>query len=490
MKRLCTALIVGSLLLVGCSSDNTNKTTTTTKKSQSQGKVSFKPCGTFECATISVPMDYKKPKERQIELALIKKSAADPAKRIGVLLVNPGGPGASGVDFVKESTDFLFPDEILDRFDIIGWDPRGVGQSTRVDCAESLDPLFDGVDYSPDSDQELTQLKAANAWIGEQCKKADKELLPHLSTHSSVLDMDSIRKQLGEDQINYLGFSYGTALGQLYAHQFPKNFRTMVIDGVIDLESEPTQIAIDQALGFEGALNSFFEYCRTNVCSFARGQDPAVAYSAIAQKIDATPMPSIQDPTFKLGPAQLDIGTSYSLYSGTTGWETLDTALTSILSDNPDLMLSGFSSYVGRSSTGKYDGSYASFLSIGCADGNIGNANDLVDLAQSISSKAPLFGESGIYLGLPCTTWPGVKKAKALDVDASASAPIVVIGTSGDPATPVQWARKAAKDLKTGVYIELRGEGHTSYGQGSGCINDIVDTYFLTAKEPSSQVCT
>lgn len=492
MKKILAGILIASFIVAGCSINkkDENSTTTTTAKKQMQGKVEFEKCGQLQCATISVPMNYKKPKGRKIKIALAKLSAADPAKRIGVLLVNPGGPGASGIDLVRSSANFIFTQEMRDQFDIIGWDPRGVGASTKVACARDLDFLFDGVDYSPDTDAELAKLKEVNESFGKKCEKADKELLPFLSTENSVKDMDSIRKELGEKQINYLGFSYGTVLGQIYATNYPKNFRTMVIDGVVDLEADPVDISKEQTIGFEDALNNFFDYCRMRVCTYTKGQNPRDAFLAIMKRIDATPIQSPTDPSLILGPAQFDIGSSYFLYSGTYGWQSLDSALASIVNSNdPTGMLSGFTGYVGREGANKYDGSYSSFLTIGCSDGNIGDVDEMVSFAKSLDSVAPVFGESGVLLGLPCATWYKTQEAKPFDVDASGSAPIVVIGTTGDPATPVQWARNAAEQLKTGVYVERRGEGHTAYGQGNDCIDELVNTYFLTAKEPSSKVC-
>ena len=491
MKKIVATLLIVVVIAVGCSNDKKteNSTSTTTNIISTQAKVEFKNCGELDCATISVPMDYENPKGRKIKIAITKLAAADKAKRIGVLLINPGGPGASGNELVRSSAKFIFSKEVRDRFYIIGWDPRGSGDSTKVECAKNLDYLFDGIDYSPDTKQEENELIDANEKIGKQCQKEDSELLPFLNTESSVQDMDSIRKQLKEDKINFLGYSYGTVLGQIYATKYPQNFRTMVIDGVVDLEANPREVATDQAVGFESALNNFFEYCKTNTCKYASGGDPKSVFVSIMEKVDASPVESTTEDGFVLGPAHLDIGSSYFLYGGEAGWQSLDFALNSLKKGNPDQMLSGFASYVGRGPNGVYDGSYTSFLSIGCADGNIATPNKMLEIASQLKTSAPIFGESGILLGLPCASWPKVKPSKSFNVDSSGSAPIVVIGTTGDPATPVQWARNASRQLKTGVYIELRGEGHTAYGQGIECIDELVDNYLITAEEPNSKVC-
>ena len=487
--KFVSLFIVLCIVAVGCSTNGKNSETTSTSKKFIQGKVAFEQCGIFECATISVPMDYKKPKGRKIDIAMTKRPAADKSKRVGVLIVNPGGPGASGIDFVKQNSSFLFSDEVLDRFDIIGWDPRGVGASSKPNCTKSLDKLFIGQDYSPDNQEELDSLLEANRWLGKQCEKADADLLPNLNTTNSARDIESMRKALGEDKINYLGFSYGTALGQIYATLFPDNFRSMVIDGVIDLELDPEKTAVEQIVGFEDSLNEFFNYCRNSICKYAKGKDPRTAYIDIVNSVDANPIKSAIDPDVIVDPAVMDIGVPYYLYGGLSGWRSLDSALTDLQVGDPAELFNGFSAYLGRSPGGRYDGSYESFLTIGCSDGSLGDEKKLIELSKSSQSKAPIFGESSVFLSLPCSTWPDAQESSTIEVENKGKVPIVVIGTTGDPATPVQWARSAAKSLGNSVYVERVGEGHTAYGQGNLCIDDLVNQYFISGIAPAPKTC-
>lgn len=487
MKKYFCLLLVAALSITGCSNNN-GKASTTTTETKAVSKANFTECGANLCADIEVPMDYENPSGRKLTIAMVKKPAARPSERIGVLLVNPGGPGASGIETVNNAASSIFSQEILDRFDIIGWDPRGAGDSSRLNCAKSLDYLFDGVDYSPDSDEEIAKLKEVNKRFGQDCKNDDKRLLRHLSSEETVKDMDEIRKSLGENEINYLGYSYGTALGQLYAQEFPKNFRTMVLDGVLDLAADPVATMKEQAIGFDDAMSSFFEYCQANTCKYAKGKDPRQAYMDIMNSVDAKPVRSTNEDS-TLGPAQLDIATAYYLYSGETGWNVLDAGLNDLLNGDPNKLLSGFSSYVGRSFDGSYDGSYESFLSIGCNDGTIGDASDMLELANEMGPKAPIFGESGILLGLPCATWPEEVIASAYKFEDRDTAPVLVIGTTGDPATPVQWARNTAKNLPNSIYIEKTGEGHTAYGHGDVCVDDLVNNYFISAQVPTKTTC-
>lgn len=490
MKRVALLVALVSILIVGCTSSDEPETTSSSRpKAKLHGKIEFVPCGTNECAKFEVPMDYDKPKGRKLTLSMVKIPAGNPDERIGVLFVNPGGPGASAADFVKSAGSFIFSKEILDKFDIIGFDPRGVGESTKVNCAKSLDKLFDGVDYSPENDAELNKLFEVNKWFSDRCKKADSELLPFLSTKETVKDLEQIRKGLEEETINYLGYSYGTSIGQMYASMYPKNFRAMVIDGVVDLVAEPKDIAKQQIIGFEDALNSFFQYCKTNTCRFSGSNDPKTVFLQLMKTIDDSPIASQDDPDFKLGPSQLDIASAQALYTGEDGWIALDNALDAINRSQPSQMLELFSSYVGRSFDGTYDGSYQSFLSIGCADGYLGDTKFMRGFAQEMSTQAPIFGESSVYLGLPCSTWENAQPAESFDADATGSNPILVIGTTGDPATPVQWARNAAKYLKTGVLLEFNGEGHTAYGRGNACVDSKVADYFINLKVPDQKTC-
>ena len=482
-KVICVAL---SLLLIvsACSKDSKSSSK---NESSFTPSIDFKKCEEFQCGTLEVPMDYKNVEGRKIDIAVLRRPAKDKKNRIGVILVNPGGPGASGIGMAK-SAGVIFPQEILDKFDIIGWDPRGAGASTSVSCSKNLDFLFQGVDYSPDTQEEKDNLVAVNKEFGQKCEEEDAQLLPFLNTENSVRDMDEIRKALDEEKINYLGFSYGTSLGQIYATLFPKNFRAMVIDGVIDLGAEPKDTAVQQAVGFESSIDAFFEYCKEEGCTYAASGDPKTKYIELMQEIDANPIKS-SEKNFSLGPAQLDIATANWLYSGEYGYQLLDEGLTDAQRGKPADLLGSFSSYVGRSLGGKYDGSYSAFLTIGCSDGYTANAQGMFDLATIATKDAEIFGETGILLGMPCATWPSNELAKPFEVDTSKDKPIVVIGTTGDPATPVQWARNAAKQIANSSYIEVRGTTHTSYGGGNNCVEEAVNNYFLELKNPGNLNC-
>ena len=473
------------LLFAACSNDKKPDD----KQSSFKPVIKFKDCDPYDCGTMEVPMDYRNIDGRKIKIELIRKPAENKKQKLGVLLVNPGGPGASGMNIVRDSASAVFPPEILERFDIIGWDPRGAGKSSKVTCDTNLDFLFEGVDYSPDNEAEREKLVEVNTLLGEKCEEEDAELLKFLDTESSVRDMDEMRKALGEDEINFLGFSYGSSLGQIYATLFPDNFRTMVIDGIIDLAETAKETSAEQVRGFENSIGNFFDYCRRQSCSYSQGQDPETKYLEIMQKIDQNPIASPNERNFTLGPAQLDLATSYFLYSGEVGWKNLDAALNDVNRGFPSKLLVGFSAYAGRSVGGQYDGSYSSFLTIGCADGYTAKPQGMFDLAETMVQEAPIFGMSGVLLGMPCSTWPSNSAAETFKVKTSKSKPILVIGTVGDPATPVTWARSAAKQISNSAYLEVDGDTHTSFAQGNTCVDELVVKYFLSAKSPGDQKC-
>lgn len=480
MKKILIIVLCAIFVLSACSDDKNSKSDETTTTVPKVGKVAYEECGKYLCATIKVPLNYDKPKGRKINIAIKTLSAADPKKRKGILLINPGGPGASGVEFVG-TVESLVSREILDSFDIVGWDPRGVGESSKPACSTKLDYLFDGVDYSPDNDTEKEKLIDVNKQFGEECVGDDKDLAAHIDTIESAKDMDEIRQALGEKQINYLGYSYGTALGQIYSTLFPKNYRSIVIDGVLNVGLDPLQTTGDQAIAFENAFRSFFEYCRRNACKYSAGQDPEVVFANLENQIENKPIGTLNGEI--VDTSQFMIGTSVFLYGGEEAWPSLDGALQQLIAGDTSGILYGYELYVGRDNLGTYDGEYASFLSILCADGKLADSNELFDYAAKIGEQAPLMGESTILLGIQCSYYPHVKKAKAFKVDNSKGNPVMVIGTTGDPATPIEAARAVAKNLKS-TYLEFKGEGHTAYGRSNACVNNTVEAYLLKETAP------
>src|SRR6266508_3522869 len=261
----------------------------TTEGKRGQTTVDWSDCEGGECATLNVPLDYDDPDGETIGVALIRIPATDPDRKIGSLLVNPGGPGASGVDFVR-GNGFFFPDELRERFDIVGFDPRGTGDTEPIECVRSLDDVL-GFDYSPDSDEERQALEDGVEEFTAQCEQREGDILSHISSQDTVRDMDRIREAVGDEQLSYLGFSYGTYLGAVYADFFPDKVRAMVLDGAVDPELSSLDVNLEQAAGFERSLNAFLDDCAGDPdCSFYNGGDTQGAYDALVADIDAHPL--------------------------------------------------------------------------------------------------------------------------------------------------------------------------------------------------------
>lgn len=430
-----------------------------------------------------------------IDLALFRGRASESSKRIGVLLINPGGPGGSGFDAAQSLANIL-PSAITTRFDIIGWDPRGTGRSTPVKCGHRLDYLFNS-DTAPDSDSERSELERVAQRFADACASRSGALLGHVSSFDTVRDMESIRRALGETKINYLGYSYGTFIGALYAREYPKRVRSMVLDGAVDPAVPPETALIEQAQGLSKALNLFFDWCdiQSNSqkqgqkgCDFGEGR-ASRAYETLRLASDVRPV------TYNkriFGPTQFDLGVSSYLYSGEGGYELLASALEDLANGDPQTLLETSDSYVGRTSDGTYDDSWAAFLAVSCLDGPaLGDEGALAGVAKRARAAARDFGAASVGLGYPCAYWPSTPLlSESLPVSAPNAPTIVVIGTRDDPITPVTWAEGLAAQLGNGHLVVAPGAQHTSYPSGDGCLDPIINSYFLRLRVPPDQaVC-
>jgi pimeloyl-ACP methyl ester carboxylesterase len=444
-------------------------------------------CNGGQCATLRVPLDYTRPAGAQIQLALLKVPARDQGRRIGSLLVNPGGPGASGVDLARGIAGQL-PSELRSRFDIVGWDPRGTGDSTAVDCGERLDYLF-APDASPDNAVEQHAVESASKQFADACARGSGPLLPFISSDATAQDMDRIRAAVGDDKLTYLGYSYGTYLGTLYAHAFPGRVRALVLDGAVDPALSARELTIQQAQGFELALNDFFTDCADNRgCAFYSNGDPQRAYESLEARIDAHPIVSRHGSrTRVLGPTQYELGVTEALYGGRATWPLLATALAHARSGDPTDLLGLFDDTVHRDAGGQYSNEYPAFLAISCLDGpSLGNLDTVRQIEADARIAAPHFGASNVTLSLPCEFWPVPPvHPTAGPISAPGAPPIVVIGTTGDPATPVAWARGLATELGSGRLLLHRGEGHTAFPAGDSCLDGAVVDYLVRLVAPT-----
>jgi pimeloyl-ACP methyl ester carboxylesterase len=481
---LTAVVAVLALSLTACSGDDDDadsSASTAKAGADTTGALEWRDCADdVECAGLVVPLDYDDPDGDTITLALERRRAS--GDRVGALLANPGGPGASGLPMVDNASSY-FSDDILDRFDIVSWDPRGVGKSSPIECTDDLDFFFATV-KSPDDAAEVEANVDVSQRLVNACEKQSKDLLPYLSSKSTVQDMDRIREALGEDKLSYIGFSYGTFLGALYADRYPDKVRALVLDGALDPALGFEQVTREQAMGFDSALNAFFDDCAKRGCGFG-GDDPRSAYEKLAAQIDAETLPAeVGGEERDLGPGEFDLGVATALYAGKSGWEVLADGLRDAARGDGSLLLSLSDTYTSREPGGDYSNEFEAFLGIGCLDSPAPSTDELATMADGIAKDAPYFGAATAWLSAPCSLWPVPPVITPGPVTATGAPPIVVIGTSNDPATPLKWAVSLAGELESGHLITFEGEGHTAYAQGDDCVDNAVDDYLIDLEVP------
>ena len=435
-----------------------------------------------ECTTVTVPLDSRHPRNgKTAGIALFRVPARDPGTRIGSLVVNPGGPGASGAQFVRDVYDLL-PDELRDRFDIVGFDPRGTGASMPVDCGDVVDTIF-GLDYSPDSPEERTALVDGTKAVVGQCRRALGSNLRFVSSPDTVRDLERIRRALGDEQLTFLGYSYGTYLGALYADRYPARVRALLLDGAIDPRLSSHDAALQQAVGFEQSLDTFFDFCATTRrCAFG-GADPGAAFDELTAAIDAAP-PTTGDGR-ALAPGMFFVGVIKALYDGHVSYPELDAALAAARDGDAAPMLSLYDQYTRRDDPANANVLEA-FWAIGCRDGRrLAKPGGFAAFEPEFAAAAPHLGVQALSLGLVCASWPAKPVASPLPLDAKGAPPILVIGTVGDPATPVQWAHALADELDSGVLLETDGGRHASFVLGRlPCVDDAGVRYLVDLTVP------
>jgi pimeloyl-ACP methyl ester carboxylesterase len=445
-------------------------------------------CGNgYQCADIRVPSDYTNTSKGYLNVSLLRLPATEPKDRIGSLLVNPGGPGGSGVEFVREAGDAgIFPTGLRKRFDIIGFDPRGVNASTEIRCIDNLDPQA-LLDPSPDDATELEELvDSARDYAGE-CAKRNDTTLPYLSTDAVVQDLDVIRQAIGDEKLTYLGFSYGTLIGSLYADRFPDKVRAMVLDGAMDPSMDLEQFRAGQAVGFEKALTAFLDDCAARTaCAFHEGGKPAAAFDALMASIDAKPLPAtLAHDRRSVGPGIAEYAVLAALYSQES-WPVLATSLALAKRGDGSLLLAIADPYQGRKPNGSYSNQHDAYTANTCLDFKAPtDVATYTDWAKKLKASAPHFAELIAYNDLACAFWPVAPERTPATVSGAGAPPIVVVGTTGDPATPYAWAQALAKELTSAVLVTHDGEGHTAYLTDS-CVQRAVDDYLLGLTVPKA----
>lgn len=440
-----------------------------------------------ECATVVAPMDWDNLDElRDVELALVRHRAT--GSSTGSLFVNPGGPGASGFDFVAERVSSAVGPRLQESFDIVGWDPRGVNRSSPISCAKrdsDLDYFFFGeLDAKRGTPEWEEQLLVESIRFGQECQRHSGDLLEFVDTMSTVRDLDLLRHLLGDPQLNYLGYSYGTLIGALYIETFPDRVGRMVLDGPVDPGASQFDLVVNQHRGFENALIAYFEYCgEANFCPLPGTLTERLeAVSEIYDDLEEDPLRHddgrvLDDSTFRTAM----VTTLYSRQS----WSYLTQLLAEVTNGETDTAMLLVDFYYDRVE-GKYqDNSMEAFIAINCLDYPVESDPEALALqAQELIEAAPYTARPKGYGDLVCQNWPHPPRLEKGPVRGAGAAPVVIIGTTGDPATPYNWSESLAQQLENAVLLTYVGEGHLAYDEGNPCINDPVDTYFLTGVVP------
>jgi pimeloyl-ACP methyl ester carboxylesterase len=435
-----------------------------------------------------VPRNYADPRAGQLKISVIRLPAQDKAHRIGSLVTNPGGPGGSGVKFIRESAQ-SFGKELKSRFDLVGFDPRGVGESEPVRClsTKELDRYF-ATDTSPDSQKEVADLVSIGKAFAGGCDTKAGVDLPYVGTLNAARDMDLLRAALGDKRLSFLGFSYGTYLGAFYADQFPKNVRTLVLDGAVDPKLTADEINFEQAKGFETALRAFAADCvKQPECPLGKGSvdDAVKKVSELQERADRTPLKSTLGDGRQVTEALVTLGIATALYNKQS-WPVLRLALKQAIQNNDGTMLLRLGDLlVEREENGTYTNQTEANMAVNCVDKPY--APDVAGVeraAEKAKKAAPRFGPFVVWGSLPCTYWPAKAQGEPAPLVARGAAPIVVVGTTRDPATPYKWAKNLADELVSGRLLTLEGDGHTAYLQGNACISRAVEDYLVREQAP------
>lgn len=436
------------------------------------------------CAGVEVPLDHADPDGETLEIQIISAGTGGPDAPH--LLINPGGPGSSGYDSVAEDLRYFFTPDLLDAYDVVGFDPRGVHRSAPVECLtdeemdENREQVAEG-EEELDDEAAVEQAREDARWLGEQCLEQTGESLAHVDTASAARDMDIIRAALGEERLNYLGFSYGTHLGVTYAEQHPASVGRFVLDGMMNTALSDHELSLDQAVGFEEALQGYAAWCVQQSDCPVDG-DPEDVVDAVADLFARVAEEPEQGPDGRtISVSVLVSGFIQPMYfSG--GWPMLNRALGAAIDDGD---LSSFQEWADLAAGREPDGSYGwksqlAFRAIMCLDHPVSDDAETIEAEyEETVEAAPTFGPYLGHSGIACSEWPFEPVGEPREPQLDAVEEILFIGTTGDPATPVEWAEDMHAMAPTSSLLVYEGEGHLAYRPGNACVTEIVDSYLI-----------
>lgn len=436
-------------------------------------RVTWRPCRTsLRCATVLAPLDYTRLDGSAITLAVAQRVRPGGARR-GSLFLNPGGPGGSGIEMVS-----AFDGAGLEAYDLVGWDPRGVGRSTPVSCfaGEKLQ-AYVTADISPDDAAERADLLSEQEAFGESCLQRSGAVLGHISTEDTVRDLDLLRELLGQARLNYVGFSYGTQIGATYAQLFGDRVGRMVLDGAVDLSEDSP---VPQAAGFERALRAFARWCADQSCDLGGDEDAVVGrVTELWRQLDANPM--------RVGDRRLNQtlavgGVLVALYEDERVYPALRQALQAAVGGDGRALLGLSDLFTRRRDDGSYGQVTYAFPAIRCLDSQVSTVAEADRRTAQQDAAAPVMGP---FFGpdLTCAVWPVDPGPASPPITGPQAPPLVVVGSTGDSATPYEWAQDMADQLDSAVLITRRGAGHTGYGR-NGCIRTAVQRYLVDGEVP------
>jgi pimeloyl-ACP methyl ester carboxylesterase len=501
-RRAAAVALVASVLLTGCTTSLFDLLAPSETSAPTGEKVSaelrpyfeqsivWSPCeNDAQCATVKAPLDWENPSvDTDIDLALSRHRALDGDPQ-GSLFFNPGGPGVSGVDYVTTSPEFIVSERVRQSFDLVGWDPRGVGSSSSVTCyTESSD--FDEFLYGiPDGDKGSPEWRAdverAGKDFAKACEENTGELLGFIDTISTVRDLHLLRALVGDERLNYFGMSYGSLIGSQYANLFPENVGRIVLDGVVNPADGVFEVVLGQTEGFDRALRNYLESCPEQGCLFSGDADEDIASIArLFGILDEAPLKHSDGRM--LDSAVLDTAISAALYEEQY-WPVLTAAFTEVFTGKTETTFALADSYYGRDEDGEYQESFfESFFAINCIDYPVETDPAVLEQQNDALAKITPLAD-GVPIPDPvCSNWPYQPKNNIGPVTGDGAAPILVIGTAGDPATPYESAVEVAEQLESGVLISFNGDDHIAYDEGDLCVNTPVDEYFLTGAVPTA----
>ncbi|GAB2862845.1 alpha/beta hydrolase [Streptomyces deserti] len=519
LRRTRTAavfLAAAALLVSACSSGSTTSTASSEAEAEAEAaapaalprstpaalapyygqKLKWRSCGTqgYQCATLKAPLDYAEPSAGDVRLAVARKKATGPGKRLGSLLVNPGGPGGSAVGYLQSYAGIGYPAEVRARYDMVAVDPRGVARSEPVECLGGREmDAYTQTDFTPDDRKETDGLVDAYRTFAEGCGADAPKLLRHVSTVEAARDMDILRAVLGDERLTYVGASYGTFLGATYAGLFPGRVGRLVLDGAMDPSLPARRLNLEQTAGFDTAFQSFAKHCvRQSDCPLGGpGTKPAQVgrnLKAFFDRLDARPIPTGDADGRRLTESLATMGVIAAMYDE-SAWQQLREALASAMKEDDGAGLLVLSdSYYERDADGRYSNLMFANAAVNCLDlpAAFSGPDEVRRALPAFEKASPVFGEGLAWASLGCAYWPVQPTGEPHRIKAEGAAPIVVVGTTRDPATPYRWAQSLARQLSSARLLTYDGDGHTAYGRGSRCIDSTINAYLLKGTPPRS----